>query len=374
MLTNTPTSHQIKASFKLELPAFNLDIQLDLPSQGITAFFGPSGAGKTSILRCIAGLIKPKVSYLKVNDLIWQNSAQNYFLPPHKRSIGYVFQQAHLFSHLTVYKNLQFAWKRRTRVNQKEQPISLIQAIQWLSLESLLERYPHNLSGGEKQRVAIARALLTNPQLLLLDEPLSALDDRKKLEVLPYLERLHHELKLPMIYVSHSLDEITRLASHLVIIEQGRVSKSGPLKETLISGDLPLLNKSAEAVIDGIVSHYNTTYQLLTVTLTHSKQTLKLTHKPLPVGSLVSISIKAQDVSLNLAQDSTSSIVNILPVTVIQWIDTKEGSHQTITLDIDDQRILSTLTRYSFDKLNIKQGLQLWAQIKSVSLQMSQQP
>ena len=200
----------IQARFKLDWPGFTLDVDLDLPARGITALFGHSGSGKTTLLRCIAGLERAPQGQLEVLGETWQDSRQ--WLPTHQRSLGYVFQEASLFPHLTVLGNLRYGLKR----SSDAQRVSLDQAIELLGINHLLERKPDRLSGGERQRVGMARALALSPRLLLMDEPLAALDLKRKQEILPYLERLHAELEIPVLYVSHSPDEVARLADHIV--------------------------------------------------------------------------------------------------------------------------------------------------------------
>ncbi|MDP2805984.1 MAG: molybdenum ABC transporter ATP-binding protein, partial [Gallionellaceae bacterium] len=216
----------ICAHFKMQLDRFALDASFAAPAVGVTALFGPSGSGKTTLLRCIAGLERV-AGTLHVNGEIWQD--EKTFLPIHKRPLGYVFQEASLFPHLSVRANLEYGYKR---IAPDERKVHLEQVVEWLGLSHLIDRNnPTQLSGGERQRVAIARALLTSPRILLMDEPLSALDATSKQDILPYLERLHRELNIPVLYVSHALDEVTRLADHLVLLEKGRVIASGELHE-----------------------------------------------------------------------------------------------------------------------------------------------
>jgi molybdate transport system ATP-binding protein len=222
----------IEARFRIDWPGFVLDVDLSLPGRGVTALFGHSGSGKTTLLRCIAGLERAPLGRLAVDGEVWQDASQ--WLPPHKRPIGYVFQEASLFAHLTVMGNLHYGLKRLRCAPR----ISLDQAIELLGIGHLLDRKPDTLSGGERQRVGIARALAVSPRLLLMDEPLAALDLKRKQEILPYLERLHDELEIPVLYVSHSPDEVTRLADHLVAMEGGRVVAYGPLADTLARLDL----------------------------------------------------------------------------------------------------------------------------------------
>ncbi|MGE8360706.1 molybdenum ABC transporter ATP-binding protein [Pseudomonas sp.] len=354
----------IRARFKVARPDFTLDVDLTLPGRGVTALFGHSGSGKTSCLRCFAGLDRPAEGLLQVNGEQWQDSAHGHFLPAHQRPVGYVFQEANLFPHLSVRRNLEYGLKRIPAANRH---IELEQAVTLLGIDHLLQRMPANLSGGERQRVAIARALLTSPRLLLMDEPLASLDLKRKQEVLPYLERLHEELDIPVLYVSHAPDEVARLADHLVLLEDGQVRASGPLKETLLRADLPFaFEDDAEAVIDGQVSGFDADYHLLQLTLAGSPAQVRLPHGSLPLGQMVRVKIKARDVSLSVQRAEGSSLLNLLPVEVDSWRHMEAQS--LLTLRVGEQRLLARITRYSFDQLGIHAGQALWAQVKSVSL------
>jgi len=215
---------------ELARPEFKLSVDLNLPAKGITAIYGASGSGKTSLLRCVAGLEKPNQCVIEIAGQYWQNDTKNIFLPTWQRSIGYVFQEPSLFAHLTVQQNLEFGLKRvKTQTAQS----ALNTAINLLELGLLLKRKPHALSGGERQRVSIARALATSPLLLLLDEPLASLDIPRRLEILPWLETLRDELHIPMLYVTHAIEEVLRLADHVVVLEQGKVAGFGIPKAVL---------------------------------------------------------------------------------------------------------------------------------------------
>ena len=355
---------RIRARFLVKHPGFTLDIDLDLPGRGVSALFGHSGSGKTSCLRCFAGLDRPQQGYLQVAGELWQDSERGFFLPAHKRAIGYVFQDANLFPHLSVRKNLEYG-QRRIPASQRK--VALDQALQLLGIGHLLERMPSALSGGERQRVGIARALVTSPRLLLMDEPLASLDLKRKQEVLPYLQRLHEELDIPVLYVSHAPDEVARLADHLVLLDEGQVRASGPLKEILLRADLPFASdEDAEAVIDGQVCAHDAAYDLLQLNLPRSEACLRLPHAALPNGHSVRVKIKARDVSLALNRAEDCSLLNLLPATVESW--QALDAQMLLTLRIGDQRLLARITRYSFDQLGIHAGQTLWAQIKSVSL------
>ncbi|RVU84335.1 molybdenum ABC transporter ATP-binding protein [Leucothrix sargassi] len=219
----------IELRYTLKHADFELDLSEQLPATGVTAIYGHSGCGKSSVLRCIAGLESPQHAYLAVNGEVWEDSKQQIAMPTHKRPIGYVFQEASLFEHLSVMKNLQYGASRCGHPNAQQ---ALEQAVELLGIERLLERMPERLSGGERQRVAIARALAVCPKLLLMDEPLASLDIRRKREILPFLERLHRELEMPVLYVSHAPAEVRRLADHLLIMDDGKVTVSGDMQST----------------------------------------------------------------------------------------------------------------------------------------------
>lgn len=356
----------IHARLKVAWKAFELNVDLQLPGRGISALFGHSGSGKTTCLRCLAGLEQAKEAYIEVNGVVWQDSRRQYFLPAHKRSIGYVFQEASLFSHLSVRGNLEFG-QRRTP--PRERKVAFEQACELLGIGHLLERQPDTLSGGERQRVGIARALLTSPQLLLMDEPLAALDAPRKREILPYLERLHDELEIPLVYVSHALDEVTQLADHLVIIEQGNVLASGAIAPTLARIDLPLAqDEDAGVIIEGSVAHYDPAYRLLGLHLPGTALQLRVTHTPLALGTYLRLKVRARDVSLSLVENDHSSILNRLPVRVGQHRIADNDAHVLLSLDASGTPLLARITRFSYDQLGIHEGQQLWAQIKSVAL------
>jgi molybdate transport system ATP-binding protein len=356
----------IEVRLNVEFPNFSVSVDLSLPGRGVTALYGHSGSGKTTCLRCIAGLEKASDAFIRINGDTWQDSANGIFLAPHKRSLGYVFQEASLFPHLTVRGNLEFGLKR---IAASERRVKFDQATTLLGIDHLLARQPDTLSGGERQRVGIARALLTSPRLLLLDEPLAALDAHRKSEILPYLERLHDELEIPMLYVSHSQDEVARLADHLVLLSEGKALASGPIGETLARLDLPLaMGDDAGVVIEGQVVAYDTTYHLVTVRLPASNLSIRVAHAPLAAGKPLRFKIQARDVSLNLQQDDQSSILNRLPVTVISEVAADNAAHVLVRMDAEGTPLLARITRYSRDQLHLHPGQRLWAQIKSVAL------
>lgn len=368
-LTSSPrTGSAIEARFLVEQSGFTLDLDLALPGRGVTAIFGHSGSGKTTLLRCLAGLARPRTGKLVVNGEVWLDTDRNVFLPTHKRPLGYVFQEASLFPHLSVTKNLRYGLDR---VKPAERRVDLAQAAELLGIGHLLERMPSGLSGGERQRVGIARALLTSPRLLLLDEPLASLDQKRKLEILPFLERLHDELDIPMLYVSHAPEEVARLADHLVLLEAGRAVASGPIAETLARLDLPLaLADDASVVLEGVVAGHDSAYGLLTIALPASTAKLTVVHAPLPDGKPMRITVKARDVSLvtGTLDQARSSVLNVLPATVVGIADDAHPSQAVVRLDVDGTPLLARVTRYSLDRLGIVTGGRVWAQVKAVSL------
>jgi molybdate transport system ATP-binding protein len=344
----------IKALFKRVLGDFALDVSLQLPGRGVTAIFGPSGSGKTTLLRSIAGLERESSrlgGYLAVNGDVWQDEAKGIFKPVHSRSLGYVFQAANLFSHLTVQGNLDYGMRR---VPLAERKVSFTQATELLGIEKLLHRQPDTLSGGERQRVAIARALATSPQLLLMDEPLAALDVQRKAEVLPYLERLHTELAIPVIYVSHAPDEVARLADHLVLLDAGRVLASGPTRELMTRLDLPLAHgDAAAAIINAVVTRVEPDYHLSHAEFVGGQ--ISLLSPNLQVGQRVRVRIQARDVSLTLERQQGTSVLNIFAANVLV-ISPDSPGQVMVALDAGGSTILARITQKSLETLQLQPG------------------
>jgi molybdate transport system ATP-binding protein len=357
---------RIEARFTVRYAGFTLDVDLAMPGRGVTGLFGHSGSGKTTVLRCMAGLVKPDAGFLRVNGEVWLDSDKGIALPTHRRPLGYVFQDASLFPHLSVLDNLKFGQKR---VPASQHRVQLAQATELLGIDHLLARMPAGLSGGERQRVGIAQALLTSPRLLLMDEPLAALDVKRKREILPYLERLHDELDIPVIYVSHSPEEMARLADHLVMLDAGKAIASGPIADTLARLDLPAaLAEEASVVVQGTAEDFDAAYSLLSVRLPDSGSTLRLVHAPIPAGQRVRLAVKARDVSLSTGGDEVGSILNRLPVSVLNVAVAENPNHVIVRLDADGTPLLARITRYSSDRLGLAPGMRLWAQIKGASL------
>jgi molybdate transport system ATP-binding protein len=352
----------IRAHFNVRLGTFALDAEFTAPATGVTALFGPSGSGKTTLLRCIAGLERAAGS-LHVNGETWQNDA--HFLPTHKRPLGYVFQEASLFPHLSVRANLEYGYQR---IAPAERKVPLEQVVEWLALSGLIERSDVNqLSGGERQRVAIGRALLTSPRILLMDEPLSALDSASRQEILPYLERLHRELNIPVLYVSHALDEVARLADHMVLLQHGRVVASGGLQEMLARLDLPTAHfDDAGVVVEGSIVEHDEIYHL--TRLDFSGGSLWVGQVRQLIGNRVRARVLARDVSIATQAPQGSSINNILPARIVEIVDGGDGRAMVRLRVGGSQALLSRITRRSCDLLGLKIDMDVFAQVKSVAL------
>ncbi len=362
MEMKTRTADGIRARCRVEWPGFTLDVDLDLPGQGVTALFGHSGSGKTTLLRCVAGL-EHGDGEVVFKGTVWQDSAQGAFCPTHQRPLGYVFQEASLFPHLSVRKNLEFG---RKRVGGQHR-VSLDQAVGLLGIGHLLERMPGGLSGGERQRVGIARALATSPELLLMDEPLAALDIKRKQEILPYLERLHDELDIPVLYVSHSPDEVARLADHVVLMENGRVVASGGLSATLARLDLTLaFSEDAGVVIEAVVGEHDAHYHLSR--LDFPGGSVFVARRPEALGARLRFRVHARDVSLARERVEGTSITNLLPARVAEIADADTPAHVLVRLEAQGTAVLARITRRSLDQLQVTPGMQMWAQIKAVAL------
>ena len=340
---------------------FTLALEVSLNSEGVTGIFGRSGSGKTSLLRCIAGLERAQ-GELSINGRHWQSATD--FIPTHQRAIGYVFQQASLFPHLSIKENLLYGLKRTAK---EKRNILLSEAIDLLGLEHYLARMPNQLSGGQQQRVAIARALLSSPRLLLLDEPLSSLDAEGKEEILPYIEALNRNLDMPILYVSHSAKEVTRLADHILLLEDGKLLASGKINELLTDPQLPLAYRDdASTVLSGTVTALDSQFHLSTVSIPGGE--ISITRHDLDVGSPVRIQIYARDVSLALTEPQQSSIQNILQGKIISINDTHDPAQVLIELDLGGQRCLSRITQKSAATLDLQPGTELYLQIKSVAV------
>jgi molybdate transport system ATP-binding protein len=354
----------IHVCFRGNLGRFQLDAAFEVPARGVTALFGPSGCGKTTVLRCMAGLTHLRDGYCSIAGDIWQDGAL--FRPVHERRLGYVFQEASLFSHLSVKKNLLYGAPKYTSLHT----IRFDEVVDLLAIGELLERSPRNLSGGERQRVAIGRALLSQPRILLMDEPLSALDKLTKDEILPFLERLHESLDLPVIYVSHDMSEIERLSDQLVLMESGRVLAIGPISHLQSDPNLPLLRSRDAAVsLDARVEAFDAPDGMATLAVAGGR--FLVPSGSAQPGDHQRLRILAGDVSLAREPPNQSTIVNILRARILSAEET--GDHQmTAVLGLgesgDGARLLSRVTRRSWRLLELAPGLNVYAQVKGVAL------
>ncbi len=356
----------IHGRFDLARAAFALRAEFSVPARGITAVFGPSGGGKTTLLRCIAGLERAAGAFA-LDDEVWQDDSAGVFLAPHRRAVGYVFQEANLFPHLTVRGNIEYGWRR---VPPAARRVPLDRTIELLGLEGLLARYPERLSGGERSRVAIARALVTSPRLLLMDEPLSALDREAKAGLMPYLDRLHETLAIPVLYVSHALDEVTRLADHLLVLRAGKIQMHGPLADMLVNLEFSISGaEEAGAVIDAVVTGHEDSYDLTALDFAGGR--LMVARRIYPLGRRARLHIQARDVSIALSRAADTSILNILPARVAQIADAGPAQW-LVRLEIGDVQaptpLLSRITRRSGETLGLRPGMPVYAQVKSVAL------
>ena len=369
----------IDARLTLARRDFTLDVALQLPERGITALFGPSGCGKTTVLRALAGLERAAGRVTLGGD-VWQDDATGQWRPTHQRPLGYVIQEAALFPHLDVRANLAYGRKRSRAADglATEGPaaagFALDSVIDLLGIAPLMARRPATLSGGERQRVAIARALATAPRLLLMDEPLAALDAPRKAEILPYLERLHRALALPIVYVTHAMDEVARLADHLVLLDAGRVRAAGPLAELLAQPDLPLARQDdAGVVIAATVAEHDRAYGLSRVQFEGGA--LWVGETAAAPGEAVRARVLARDVSVTRQAPLQTSVINVLPVV----LEAMQADHSTVLLRLRvgpaggeagpaPVRLLARITRRSGDTLALQPGDALFAQIKGVAL------
>lgn len=353
---------------------FMLDVQLDLPGRGVTGIFGPSGSGKTTLLRCIAGLQPCKNGSLTVNGQVWQaHDGRTPPRPVHRRSLGFVFQHPSLFPHLTARDNLEFARKRATT------PVSdsdYQDIVDLMGIGQLLAQTPDALSGGEQQRVAIARALLIKPRLLLMDEPLASLDQKRKREILPYLERMHRRLDMPVLYVSHAIEEIARLADHLLLMNDGKVTGEGPATALLSREDFPVqLGDDLGVLLEAKIEERDSHWHLLRAAFDGGSLWLRDSGED--TGELIRLRILARDISLTRNPDVQTSILNRLPVRVREISPDRDPAMVLVRLQPEPAAansppvstwLIARITRRSLHQLSLAVGSALWAQIKSVAI------
>ena len=345
-------------------PSFKLDADLVLPRRGIAVLFGPSGSGKTTLLRCVAGLERADGARVEIAGEIWQDDSRGIFLPTWRRPLGYVFQEASLFDHLDVRGNLAYGLRR---AGPGETAMALQATIELLGIGALLERRTHQLSGGERQRVAIARALATQPRLLLLDEPMAALDYARRQDILPWLERLRDELHIPMLYVTHTADEVARLADTLIVLDQGRIVAAGPVAQVLAGVDTPVvLGEDAGALLEGAVVERDGRWHLMRVGFTGGS--LWLRDSGLAPGARVRLRVLARDVSLATQEPHATSIQNLLPCVVRAVVPDTHPSQALVQLACGESVLLARITARAADALDLAPGKPVWAQVKSAAL------
>ncbi|MBV8202338.1 MAG: molybdenum ABC transporter ATP-binding protein [Acidobacteria bacterium] len=351
---------------------FVLDVDFTAPPTGVTGVFGPSASGKTTLLRCVAGLERAPAGLLEVAGEVWQDEERGWFVPAHRRRVGYVFQEAGLFAHLSVRRNLEYGLRRTPAAERR---VRFEEAVEWLGLGPLLPRVPEALSGGQRQRVAVARALLTSPRLLLMDEPLAALDARAREDILPYFERLHAQLEIPVLYVSHSAAELLRLADHLLLLAAGKVRAAGPL--ALVSTRLDLLPWGPEAelgvVVEAVVAGHDERFGLTYLDFAGGRLSLPR-HAAAAPGSRQRVRVLARDVSLALERPERTSVLNVFPARIVE-IDAPSaagaaGRQPLVKLDAGGAALLAQVTHKSLAVLDLRPGVPVYAVIKGVALLM----
>ena len=362
--------NNIHLQIRMQRSAFQLDVDLQLPGHGITAVFGPSGSGKTSLLRAVAGLEKDLQGRIQIDSKTWQDTQQGICLPTWQRPLGYVFQESSLLTHLSVEENLNFGLKRAfklARSANSDAGKALLASIELLGIGSLLQRMPNALSGGERQRVAIARAIAMQPQLLLMDEPLASLDAARRQEIFPWLSKLRDELKMPMLYVTHSAEEVTRLADHLVVLDQGQVKAQGPVGTVLTQVINPVVvGEDAGALIEGCIGAVDTQWHLSRVDFEGGCVWMR--DAGLTVGKAVRIRILARDVSLATTEPQNTSIQNQLRGHIQSITPDVHPSQVMVVLKCGAEEVLARVTKRAVDELALQVGQPVWAQVKSVAL------
>lgn len=352
----------LTVDIKHRFAGFDLDVSFEAPA-GVTALFGHSGSGKTTVVNTVAGLLTPEAGRVKIDDDVLLDRAKGINQPPHRRRVGYVFQEARLFPHLTVQQNLVYGrWANRLARNTKHEA----RVVEMLGLGPLLTRRPGPLSGGERQRVALGRALLAAPRILLMDEPLAALDDTRKSDILPYLERLRDDTKLPILYVSHAVSEVARLATTVVALQSGRIVRTGPAAEVLSDPEaVPVLGvQEAGAILEGrVVKHHNDGLTEIAI----SAGTLFLPTVASRVGADLRIRIAASDVLLSSARPDNISALNVLPV-VVDALRLGRNAGAIVRLRLGEDFVLARMSARAAEQMKIAPGQNLYAIVESVAV------
>jgi molybdate transport system ATP-binding protein len=351
----------IRIRLALQRGTFLLDLDLEMPGRGVTVLFGPSGSGKTTLLRCIAGLERVPAGQVRIGDDVWQD--EQTWVPTYKRRLGYGFQGAALFPHLSVRQNLVYGQRRSGAQALRD----IDPVVDLLGIGPLLERKPQGLSGGEQQRVSIARALAAGPRLLMLDEPLTGLDHARKQEFMPWLDRLHEELAIPVLYVTHATDELLRLADHVVLMDAGKVRAAGPLDAALARLDLALAaGLERGVVIEGQIAAVPAEWGLVRVDFPGGS--LWARDQQLPPGRRLRVSVLARDVSLALQRPQQTSIQNVLQGVVEAIADDEHPSQVLVKVSLGATQLLANLTRRALAALELQPGMPVWVQVKAVAL------
>lgn len=355
-------TQQIRAQLTLQRPEFCLQVDLELPGQGVTVIFGPSGSGKTTLLRCLAGLEQANGTVV-INAKTWQDSRKNLWVPTWSRRLGYVFQEASLFEHLSVRDNLLYGIKR---TSQRNNPTTLADTIALLGIEHLLERTVDQLSGGERQRIAIARALATEPEVMLLDEPLAALDMSRKRDILPWLERLHRTLRIPMVYVTHSLDELTRLADYVVCLHEGQVEQQGPLAHILTDTRFTQrTGAEAGSVLEGVVIQHDVSFHLTQIRMGDSTLWMPSPEEPCAPGTRLRLHVHANDVLLMTCAPNDSTLCSGFHARIERISKDTHPAYHLVHLVNSDQRLLARVTRKWLTSQSIKEHMTVWVHVNA---------
>lgn len=355
----------LSLNLSLSLDEFDLELAAEVQLSGVTAIFGPSGSGKSSLLRTIAGFERPDSGFIRCAGEPWFDGSV--FVPPHRRPIGYMFQDARLFTHLDVAGNLAYAEKRAP-----ESPIQRPQVVEALGIGDLLDRRVPALSGGERQRVALARTLLTGPRLLLLDEPLAALDQGRKEDILPYLERLPGEFQVPTLYVSHDIDEVAHLADQVLVLDRGRIRAFAPTAGILERFDLAPYTGRFEAgvLVEGEVGRHDDRLKVTYIDL-HGASLAVPFAPDLAIGEAVRLRIRARDVAVATTEPTGLSIRNQLPGTIARLEADADAGSAELLIDIGGPRLRARLTLAAVEDLKLEEGLSVYALVKSVGLEGS---
>ncbi len=365
----SPTGPMLDIDVRVGFSGFDLEVEQSIPAAGVTAVFGPSGGGKTTLLRALLGFEPGARGRIALGGETWLDSERGVRTPPHRRPVGCTFQDGRLFPHLDVAGNLHYADRRSAPASDAAVSITCDDVVDALDLEPLLGRRPHTLSGGERQRVALGRALLSRPRLLLLDEPLSALDRRRKAEILPYLLALHPRFGIPTLYVSHAVDEVALLADRILVLADGRVQAFGGTVEVLEQLDLaPLTERfQAAAVLEAKVSHHDDEYRLTWLDLGGQRLSVpRIEH--LEVGESARLLVRSRDVSLATGRPSPTSIRNVLSGVLVALRQDESTPFAEATVDLGSHRLRARITRASAAELGLEVGSPVFALLKSVSL------